>query len=331
MDAANAQSLIQKFVENTYILSDTFKSPDGYYYGSVAYTLEQGSILMINAIGNTENFRPNIIVKGPIENGKEVTPTIKFYDTTLSKETNAVFVLNKTGNYSIYIANGRLGQKGTVKTSMGLGRVEWLDNTKIFSTTSNSPFILALASLLRHAIFNFNLIKGQKDMWGNYKPTLNIPLSWMEDAATKIGTFSDLDAKMKVSDYNACTYSMNINDYQSLPGKDADNYSLWDQKDTSFAIAKYEKLKAMLTNGLTTDFVVEREANFPLFTKGIDKHTIRKNGRRIIFVHKGNEAIINPGNKFYSLLASNKMKVELCLHSDNTKAEIYLRVYSEEK
>ena len=327
----NAQSLIQKFTETTFTLSDDLKSPDGYCYGSVSYSLTKGFILMINAVGNADNVRPMFIVRGPIENGIETAPTLKFFDTTFSKETNAVYVINATGNYSIIIANGRKGEKGIVNSKMGLGRMDWLDNTKIFPTTSSSPFSLALAGLLRHAVFNFNLIKGQKDMFGNYKTTFLIPGANMDDAGTQIGIYTDLNATMNVDYFNACVYSMGTINYQSVAGKDEDNYSLWDQKDTTLAINKYENLKTMLTHALTTDFVVEREANFPLFTKGKDRHTIRKNGRRIIFTHKGNEAIIDPVNKFYSLLASNKMKVEMCLHSTNSKAEIYLRVYSDEK
>ena len=327
--SVNAQSLIQKFVENTFILSDTFKSPDGYYFGSISYKLGKGSILMINAIGNTNTFRPMIIVKGQSEDGKETTAELKFYDTA-GKETNAVYLLPQTCNYSIIIANGRHGEKGTVTTSMGLGSIEWLDNTKIFPTTSTNPFALALAGLLRQAIFNFNLVRAEKYIWGDYKTTFIIPGANMNDAGTNIGLFKDLDAKMEVSYHHGCEYAMGDFPYQDLTKKDKDGYTLWDQKDTTIAIKKYDSLKAVLTKALTTGFTVEREANFPLFSESKDKHLIRKNGRRIIFTNKGNEAINDPTNKFYYLLASNKMKVELCLHSDNTKATISLRIYSEE-
>lgn len=299
------QSLIQKFVENTFILSDAFKSPDGYYFGSIGYKLNQGSILMINAIGTTDNFKPMIIVKGPVENGKEVIATLKSYDTSYNgKETNAVYILPETGEYNIFIANGRLGEKGTVTTKMGLGSIDWLDNTKIFPTTNNSPFSLALANLLRQAIFHFNLIRGEKDMWGNNKTTFVMPGADMKDAGTQIGIYTDLDAKMEVGYYNACQYSMGNFNYESKPDKNGGEYSyLYDQKDTAIAIKKYDSLKTVLTNALTTDFVVEREANFSLFSTKEDRHRIRKNGRRIIFAHKGNEAVIDPANHFYYLLA----------------------------
>lgn len=330
---ANSQSLIQKFVENTFTLSDAKKSPDGYFYENIAYDIQNGSILMINAIGNETGFRPLFIIKGPTENGKEEVPTFKFFDTTNSNETNAVYVINKTGTYNIIIANGNKGEKGTVKTKMGLGSVDWLEDKAIFPTTNNSPFALALAGLLRHAIFNFNLIKGEKDMFSNYKTTLIMPDALMNDAGTKFGIYTDLDSKMDVGYYHGCAYVMNNFTYLSSYNKKGDDkYEWeWDQADTTKAIIKYENLKILLANALTTDFVLEREANFSLFSESKDKWRIRKNGRRIIFAHKGNEAIIDPGNKFYSLLASKKMKVELCLHSDNIHATISLRVYSEEK
>ncbi len=47
-----SQPLIDKFVHQNYSLSDSLKSPDGYYYNGVAYQLEKNTILMIEATGN---------------------------------------------------------------------------------------------------------------------------------------------------------------------------------------------------------------------------------------------------------------------------------------
>ena len=79
-----------------------------------------------------KEIKPKIIVRGPMENGKEAVPTNQFLDTTYENETNTVYIINKTGVYTIIVANGILGKKGTIKTNMGLGSMDWLDNTKIF-------------------------------------------------------------------------------------------------------------------------------------------------------------------------------------------------------
>ncbi len=314
---ADAQSLIEKFVENSFVLSDAFKSPDGYYFGSVAYKLAEGNLLMISAVGEYEKFRPMIIVRGPVENGKEATPAIKFYDNTYGNETYAVYLLPKTGDYTIIVANGRLGEKGTVKTSLGLGSMDWVDNTKIFPTTARDPFALALATLLRHAIFNFNLIKGEKRtgyMGRVYDNTFNLPGADMGSPYTAIGDYR-----------NGCTYLVGEIYYKSFQKKAGDEETLYDKKDSSIAIKKYDSLKSVLLSALPTDFIIEREEKFKLpFEKEPSK-----NGRRIIFTHKGNEAIIDPGNYVPELLASKKMKVELSLELGDIISKIYLKVYSQ--
>jgi hypothetical protein len=323
-----SQSLIGKFVENTYILSETKKSPDGFYFGNVVYNIQKGAILMINAVGDADSFRPVFIIRGPVEDGIEAVPTLNFIDTSLKKETNAVYIINKTGSYNIITANGSIGEKGTVKTSMGLGSVDWIANTKIFPTPNNSTFSLALATLLRHAIFKFNLIRGEKAKWGvDDKTTLEIPGALMNDEDTKIGLFyEDLDKDPKAEydvPHQGCTYAMNIFEDDSPGATD---------KDTTNAIAKYESWKTMLSASIPTDFVVEREANYPLYNNIEDIHDRPlKNGRIITFSNNGNDAINDPSNDFYYLLASKRMKVELRLQSKYNTPKIYIRVYSEEK
>lgn len=315
----NAQSLIEKFVEATFILSDTFKSPDGYYFANVGYKLNQGSILMISATGEYEKFRPMLIVRGPVENGKEATPVLKFYDNTYGNETYALYLLPKTGDYSIIIANGRLGEKGTVKTSMGLANMDWLDNTKIFPTVGKDPFALALANLLRHAIFNFNFIKGEKRtgyMGRIYNNTFTLPGADMGSPYTSIGDYQ-----------HGATFLMGEIYYKSLSKKPGDDEALYDQKDSSIALKKYDSLKSVLLSALSTDFVIEREEKFKL---PFEKEPY-KNGRRIIITHKGNEAIIDPNNYLPELLASKKMKVELSLELGNIISRIYLKVYSKQQ
>ena len=324
---ANAQSIVQKFTENTFVLNDDKKSPDGYYFGDVSYNLKKGLILMVNALGDAKNVKPAFIVKGSVENGVETFPTIKLIDTTFAQETNAVYIINKTDNYTIYFANGRQGEKGTIKTKMGLANLEWLDEKTIFPTKTNTSFSLALGSLLRNAIFKFNLIRGEKAKWGvDDKTTLVIPGALMNDEDTKIGLFyedieKDPSARYDIP-HNACTYVMNLFD---------DEASHISNADTTKAIVKYEALKAMLMSVVPADFIVQREFNFPLYNNSQPRDMPLENGRIITFSNNGNDAIIDPSNNLYSLLASKKMKVELRLQSKYNLPKIYLRVYSDDK
>jgi hypothetical protein len=324
---ANAQSLIHKFIENTYVLSDDKKSPDGYYFGNVSYNLKEGLILMINAVGDTKNVKPAFIVKGSVENGIETLPTLKLIDTTSAQETNAVYLINKTDNYTIYFANGRQGEKGTIKTKMGLGNLEWLDEKTIFPIKDNTAFSLALGSLLRNAIFKFNLLRGEKVKGGvGDKPTLLMPGALINDEDTKIGVFyEDFDKNPSARydiPHSGCTYVMNFLDDES---------SQTSKSDTTKAIAKYEALKIMLKSIVPSDFAIQRDFNFPLYSNSEHSDRPLKNGRIITFSNNGNESIIDSSNDLYYLLASKKMKVELRLQSKYNLPKIYLRVYSDEK
>ncbi len=326
----NAQSLIKKFVENTFILSDVKKSGDGFYYDNVDYNLKEGLILIINAIGYGDDIKPMFMVKGTITNGKPTAPTLKFIDTSLSRETNAVYLINKTDDYTIMVANSRKGKKGIIKTKMGLGNMAWMGDASIFPTNNKTPFALALKDLLFHAIFNFNLIRGEK-MSGSYtnKILFEMPMASMDYwQGTSITIFQDLNAKMKGTYYNGAIYLMNEFKYKS--SATGTGGLEFDQKDSTLAVAKFESLKKMLITSLPNDFVLERETNFPIYITFEQGNYVTQNGRRIIFTNKGNDAIIDPSNKLYALLATNKMKVELCLHTKYNEAKIYLRIYSEE-
>ena len=317
----NAQSLIQKFIENKFVLSDSLKSPDGFYYGFVSYNLTQGSILMIHADGPYGGgVKPKIILRGPVENGKEAVPTTKFLDTTYENETNIVYILNKTGVYTIIIANGMLGKKGTIKTSIGLGSMDWLDNSKIFPAKNNSPFAIALTRLLRHAIFNFNLIKGEKAtgfvIGRYYKNTFILPGADMGSPGTTIQDYQ-----------NGCIYEMAHINYHALPKKQGDEETVYDQKDSIIGEKKYDSLKTVVLNALPADFYIEREERYKLpFERGN-----AKNGQRIIFSNKDNVAIIDPANYIPELLASKKMKVELSLALNKIIPIIQLKIYSEQQ
>ncbi len=317
---ANAQSLVQKFAEQTFVLSDTFKSPDGYYFGYVSYNLAKGSFLMINAEGPYGKVNPRIIVKGPIENGTEAIPTMQFLDTAHDGELHAVFIINKTGSYNIIIANGIVGNKGTIRTKMGLGSMDWLNNTKILPATNNTPFTLALTQLLRHAIFNFNFIKGENDRTSfgrNYKNNFRLPGADMESPYTCIRDYLS----------GGCIYLMGEIDYKPLPKKKEDDETLYDQKDSIIGIKKYDSLKSVLLSILSTDFVIEREEKFKL---NFERDT-RQDGRRIIFTHKEAGTICDPADYIPELIASKKIKVELSLELWTVTPKIFLKIYSEEK
>jgi hypothetical protein len=328
LNASQAQSLIQKFVDTTFKLSEAKKSPDGYYFENVSFNLKEHFILMINAVGDKNNCKPTFIVKGSTENGIETAPTLKFTDTSTDRETNAVYIINKTDNYSIFVANGRQGEKGIIKTKMGLGNMEWLNDATIFPNTNKTEFALAMNSLLFQAIFNFNLIKGKHARWGGFKPTLEIPNAKMDKINTKIDSFLALNADMKKTFYYGITYVMDDTEYEYVI-ENRKNY--YNKIDTSIAITKYEKLKILIANSLPSNFSVERETIYPLLIENAEVDTSFEKGCRIIFTNKGNEILINPSdnNKFF--LAKNKTKVEICLEPSYNKSVIYLRVYSEEK
>ena len=66
-------------MHQNYTLSDSLKTPDGYYYNGVTYQLEKNTILMIEAAGNQPDIRPYISVKGPVENGVEIASTLIYF------------------------------------------------------------------------------------------------------------------------------------------------------------------------------------------------------------------------------------------------------------
>ena len=328
MTIANAQSLIQKFVQQKFILSDSFKSPDGYYFGAVTYGLQLHSILMIRAVGTGAEMRPNIFLRGPIKNEAETTPTIKLYDTTTDKTTNEFFVINKAGDYTIYFANGRMGKKGEIMASIGLASTEWLDNTNIFPMAGNTPLAASLGTLLRHAIFQFNLVKGERLMFGGNKPSISVTGADMGSAGTIIDDETVLDVNLKEKFSRVCNYEMGVVKYKSLAKNKEDYSSGWDQQDSTLAIKNYDNLKSTLLKILATDFIIERETVFPLYYFHRKGDWIR-HGRSIVFKHKGNRDVIDPANEFY-FLAGKNMRVELSLRPDTfgSAAELILKVYS---
>lgn len=321
LDACNAQgqSLVQKFKENTFILSDAKKSTDGFYYDNVSYNLKEGLILMINAVGNGSDIRPLFAVNGTTVNGIENVATLKFIDTSSVTETNAVYLINKTDDYTIVVANGRNGNKGTIKTKMGLGNMAWLGDAAIFPTTNKSPFALALKNLLFHAIFQFNLIKGEKRqgyIGRIYDNNYIIPGAIMKSAITNFGDYG-----------SGVKYNMGEIVNRKFPQKEGYKATDYDKGDSVIAIKKYDSLRAVLKSSLPNDFSLEKEERFKLMTDDVPA----KNGLRIIYAHTGNNAIIDPSNNLPDLLASNKMKIELSLEIGSIISNIYLRIYSENK
>lgn len=297
LNASQAQSLIQKFVENTFVLSDSNKSNDGYYFGKVDYNLKEHFILMINAIGDGQSCRPMFIVKGSTEKAPENLPTLTYIDTSYYRETNAVYIINKTDNYTIIVANSRNGEKGIIKTKMGLGNTEWLEDDGIFPTNKNFPFSLAFAKLLRHAIFNFKLITGGKQFYGeDHHIDLNLPNAIMKDFNTKQASFQDLNMNMKASYYFGAIYRLNNFDYQSTKTNSGD--LVFDQKDTAIALAKYESLKLLLTNSLPLDFSLEREVNFPLYSEFKDEYLVKKMDKELFFPTKATKLLLTRAINF---------------------------------
>ncbi len=322
--AGFSQPLIGKFVHQSYTLSDSLKSPDGYYYNGVAYQLEKNTILMIEAGANLQGSRAYISVKGPEENGAEVAPTLIFFDTTYAVKTQAVLLLNKTGQYNIFFSGKA---KGQVVASMGIGKRDWLDDTNIYKTTANSPLGAAIPSILRQSIFQFNFMKGEVAgifAASAHKPTIILPGTDMESTNSVIDLKTVLDVAQQERFMQVCSYQLGSVSYPAVEG----NMGSWDQKDSTLAIKKYENLKEQLIAALPNDFVQERETIYPMYFVHRGGNWIR-HGRSIVFKYKFNDAVADPSDQYY-FLAGKNVRIELCLRPDTfgSKADVFLRFYS---
>ncbi len=319
-----SQPLVSKFVHQNYTLSDSLKSPDGYYYNGVAYQLEENTILMLEAVATQPVSRPFISVKGPEENGAEIVPTLVFFDTTLAGKTQAVLLLNKTGQYNIFFS-GKI--KCQVAASLGIAKKDWLDDTQIYKTTANSALGTAIPSILRQSIFQFNFMKGEVASVfaaSSHKPTITLPGADMESANTVIDLETVLDAALQEHFMQVCSYQLGSVNYTTVEG----NIGTWNEKDSSLAIKKYENFKEQLVAALPNDFVQERETVYPMHFVHRDGNWIR-HGRSVVFKYKYNDAVSDPSDKYY-FLAGKTVRIELCLRPDTfgSKANVFLMFYS---
>ena len=333
----NAQSLIKKFVEQKFILDEKNKSVEGNYYAAQAYKFEKGKILLISTKGicNDSAIYTSVVVKGLNEKNEEVVPETKFHSDRDMK-TEDIFLFNETGNYTIYIANRKPGQKGEITNNMSLAWASWIDSGQIFKIDSKTPFALALGKILGHSILQFNLMRG-KQVHGSYIPAIELPGADMSSNDTRI-RWNEKHTDYKLQSHPAkytCSYSLDkilfLKILQEGGYQDSQFEKKYDFKDSAKIITQYEKYKKILKEILNTDFVVEAESVNNI-ANGKEGEFV--SGRTIVFKYKQTQPILNPGDTGkYSFMNDKDIRVSLSLTCDNSsyngvQGNLLLSIYS---
>ena len=334
---AIAQSIIDKFVEQKFVLGDSKKSAEGNYYVSQSYLFEKGKILMISTQGklNDSAIYTRVVVKGTNEKNEEIVPETILHSSREIK-TEDIFLFKERGNYTIYIVNDQPGQKGEITNRMSLGWTSWIDSGQIFRLDLHSPFAQALGKVLGHSIFQFNLMRDPQKGSGA-KPLIVLPGADMNSTYTLI-RFNEkhLDGKGQphLARYSCC-YFLDEAQFPIILQEGGYRFPEFEKnynfKDSSRIINQYERYKQILKEALHTDFVIEAESVNKI-SNGMEGEMI--SGRSIVFKYKQPRPILDPrdGGK-YSFLFDHDIRVSLTLICNNASydavgANLLLNIYS---
>ena len=184
--SCQAQSVINKFLNQKFVLNDSTKNADGNFYGAESYRFKKGNILMIATHGKLDDkpISTSVIITGVDEKNQQVVPEVK-YHSDFKNKTEDVFLFTAAGTYIIYFFNKQPGEKGEITNNMGLGLTSWIDSGQVFRPGNNTLFALALGKVLGHAIFQFNLMSGAREHH-HYKQLVELPGA---DVADKNGIY----------------------------------------------------------------------------------------------------------------------------------------------
>ena len=333
----NAQSVINKFLEQNFILSDSIKTAEGNCYAAEAYRFEKGKILLIATQGNFNNnpISTGVVVRGINENNEVVLPEIKYHSDFNSKTEN-IFLFTTTGIYTIYFFNRKLNEKGEITNNMGLGLTSWIDSGQVFRSGNKTDFALALGKVLGHAIFQFNLMSGETQ-GHNHKPLITLPGA---DVADKNGICfgqEHLDKNLQThKSMYSCDYFLGEAKFPKILQEGGYEYPDFEKnynfKDSVAITNQYGKYKKMVTEALGSDFQIEAEAVNKISN---GKEGEFASGRMIVFKYKQSRPILDSSdtNK-YSFMFQNDIRVSLSLvcHTNNynneIQAKLLLSVYS---
>ena len=335
--SAVAQSVINKFLQQTFILNDSNKSTEGNYYAAQSYRFVKGKILMIATEGKLDisEIATAVVVKGIDENNQEIVPELKFHSDRKNKTQN-IFLFTKTGNYTIYIANIRPGEKGTITNNMSLGLINWIDSGQIFKPVSKTPFALALHKIMGHAIFQFHLMMGKQDGL-SYKPLVALPGA--DDDGKNDIWFNEEHLDKNLQPHNStysCDYFLGEAKFPKILQEGGYQYPEFEKnyefKDSVSIIMQYEKYRNLLKESLGPDFTIEAEAVNKICN---GKEGEFASGRMIVFKYTQPQPILDPSDAGkYSFMYQNDIRVSLSLISHTNKfescvqAKLFLKVYS---
>ncbi|MGF2414846.1 MAG: hypothetical protein ACQUYJ_21085, partial [Ferruginibacter sp.] len=94
-----AQTAIS-FKEIAFEITSSQKDADGFCYTATQMNLSQGQILIVSANSSNLNFKPVIIVKGPLVNAQEAVPEVKF-KKYIYYSYEGLFRITTTGMHTI--------------------------------------------------------------------------------------------------------------------------------------------------------------------------------------------------------------------------------------
>ncbi len=335
--SAHAQSVINKFLDQKFVLNDSVKTADGNCYAGESYRFKKGNILLITTYGKLNNnpISTGVIVRGFDEKNQAVVPEVK-YHSQFHNKTEDIFLFTAKGTYTIYFFNQQPGEKGEITNNMSLGLTSWIDSGQVFRPGNKTPFALALGKVLGHAIFQFNLMSGGQEHH-HHQPLVELPGA---DVADKNGIYfgqKHLDKNLQPHEsMYSCDYFLGEANFPKILQEGGYEYPEFEKnynfKDSTAIVMQYEKYKKMVTEALGSDFTIEAEAVNKISN---GKEGEFASGRMIVFKYKQSRPILDASdaNK-YSFMFQNDIRVSLSLtcntsiYTSEVQTKLFLSVYS---
>ena len=217
---------------------------------------------------------------------------------------------------------------------MSLGLTSWIDSGQVFRSGNKTAFALALGKILGHAIFQFNLMRGEQRHHA-YQPLIALPGADADKTSIEFNeTHLDKNLQSHISTYS-CDYFLDEAKFPKILQEGGYQYPEFEKnyefKDSASIIMQFEKFKKMLKETLGADFITEAESVNKISN---GKEGEFASGRIIVFKYKQPRLILDPSDAGkYSFMYQNDIRVSLSLtcHTyeyEAVQAKLFLSVYS---